>query len=178
MVWLDQLRSDLRQEFGSRPKVMVLATSSLTGEPSARCMICREIDDEGGLWFTTDLRSEKMNDITRRSLAECVAWLAASRKQYRLRGQLLVHTDPAVHQRLWTQLSPATRATFLGGPPGSAVGQVTPTHATDLPSTPPANFGVIRLAADRVELLDLNTDPHTRTRWETVSGWKRSAVNP
>jgi pyridoxamine 5'-phosphate oxidase len=42
----------------------------------------------------------------------------------------------------------------------------------------PAWFLVLRIALERVELLELSGHPHRRRRWRLETGWREESLNP
>ncbi len=192
MEWLKHLRVSLAIEFADRPMIGLLATVSPDHTAAGRCVVLRDVTEDGQLVFTTDSRSEKMSHLSTNSSAECVFWLPTLRLQFRIAGKVSI--DPARRVAIWAKLSPATQDTFFGPPPGTRKDEITDfTDDTDpetaksqsvqsakslLPSSFPAQFAVLGLTPDRVESLDLTTDPHTRVVFSQKSGWQPVAINP
>ena len=178
MNWLQPFRSALHEEFDNHPMVAVLATVSPDGKAAGRCVILREVTDDGRLLFTTDARSVKVSQLAANPSAECVFWLVTLRRQYRVSGRASIESDPATRSRVWGDLSLATRATFFGPPPGKPVDPAhtpTPLHHQ---WGEPESFLVLSLVTDRVESLDLTTHPYTRIEWAGKDDWQRHAINP
>ncbi len=175
MDWLSELRNALAREFADRPIIGVLATVSPEQTAAGRCVVLRELTDSGGLVFTTDARSEKVEHLSANPSAECVFWLPTLRLQFRIGGEAAI--DTASRSVLWAKLSPATQATFFGPPPGVRKGSASPDTKPSL-ADPPACFSVLVLTPDRAESLDLTTDPHTRVEFSEKAGWQPVAINP
>ncbi|MHB8452585.1 MAG: pyridoxine/pyridoxamine 5'-phosphate oxidase, partial [Mycobacteriales bacterium] len=88
--WLAQFRgwlAEAQQEPGiAEPTAMVLATADADGRPSARTVLCKEVD-ERGLVFYTNLRSRKGWELAENPRASVVfPW-------YPLRRQVVVLGD-------------------------------------------------------------------------------------
>jgi pyridoxamine 5'-phosphate oxidase len=180
--WIEVLRAALDDEFGdAQPRVCTLATVDDDGEPVARMVVCRRIDEVGRLYFVSDARSEKNAHLRRLPVAAVVFWLPRRREQIRLRGAFVEILDsldnPPVRQRMWRELSPASRALFAWPQPGAdrvADESAFPRELGDDAAVPPT-FEVIILNPNEVDILDLKPHPHERTRWEGVT---KRRLNP
>ena len=78
MEWLETFWAALDDEFGPRPHVATLATVDRAGDPRARSVVCRTVD-ESGLYFVSDARSGKNGQLRLNVVAEAVFWLSARR---------------------------------------------------------------------------------------------------
>lgn len=174
MIWIARLREDLRREYPDRGPVAVLATATPDGEPTARCVICRGVTDDGRLGFVTDLRSDKIDHLRNQPCVEVVFWLPGLQRQYRIAGDVQIITGRAAAGD-WSDCRPETRRTFFGPPPGEPFD---PTPITADLTKPPPTFAVLYLLPDRVESLDLTADPHIRLRWLKQSQWREQRINP
>jgi PPOX class probable FMN-dependent enzyme len=176
MDWLPEFRAVIQRQ-PAGPLVMTMATID-AGVPRARSMVCREIGDDGRLWFTTDSRSHKVRELRATSVAECVYWSAATRDQFRFLGAVAIETaDIARH---WQVLSDSTRATFLWPAPGEPRDPDNahfPSSAGANPPVPP-HFAAIILTPTEVEQLSLVPHPHRRQRWSAIGEWKALELNP
>lgn len=180
--WLDAFRSALDAEFGPRPRIGTIATVDPSGRPRARSAVCRRVEADGTLAFAVDARSDKVAHARSAPFGEAVFWLPTLREQYRLAGGLEVVEAEGhpLREALWRELSDPARALFFGGTPGEEVtNPADPWPEVVPPSTPiPESFALMRLAADRVEHLDLKANPHRRTLWEATAGWSARAIHP
>jgi pyridoxamine 5'-phosphate oxidase len=176
MDWLREFRAALHKQ-PPGPLVMTLATVD-AGMPRARSVICREVGDDGRLWFTTDSRSHKVRELRETSVAECVYWSAATRDQFRFFGPVAIETENIA--RHWQALTDSTRATFLWPTPGERRDPDTahfPSSAgANLPVPP--NFAMIILTPTDVEHLSLVPHPHRRRRWSASGDWEPIVLNP
>lgn len=181
-VWIDILRAALDDEFGDeKPHVCTFATIDADGDPAARIVICRRIDETGRLYFVSDARSAKNAQLRHHPAAAVVFWLPNRREQFRLRGhsiQILdVLNNPRMRQRMWENLTPASRALFAWPPPGGDRVDDEAAFPRELAAdvAMPPTFEVIIFAPAEVELLDLKPHPHERVRWE---GRTKRRLNP
>jgi pyridoxamine 5'-phosphate oxidase len=176
MNWLTEFRAVLQRQ-PPGPLIMTLATVD-AGTPRARSIICREIGDDGRLWFTTDARSQKVREIRAASIAEAVYWSAATRDQFRFLGPVAIETQNA--DRHWRALTDATRATFLWPSPGEErdpnLAHFPTTASADSPIPP--NFALLILTPTEVEHLSLVPHPHRRRRWSAREAWSAIELNP
>jgi len=190
-AWIESVRQALDREFGDKPRVVVLATVELNvsgsgnamGEPRARCVICRRIDELGNLAFVSDARSEKNAQVRQTPVAEAVFWLPSQRLQYRVRGTVSIDGETSAspdRTNAWTDLSDPSRALFCWPPPGADRAAADSAFAKAISAqTPiPANFELLTLIPTDVELLDLTEHPHRRLRWSAADAWQPRLLNP
>jgi len=178
--WLKILRDSLTRENEDRPTVMILATLSRNGSPRARCVVCRAIDNDGSIWFVSDKRSRKNEQIRMHRTVELVFWLPNLKRQYRVRGEgRIAAPDDARTGSLWHDLPDTTRATFFWPEPG-APKRDDAEFAREIGSDigPPANFQAIAIHPTLVEELDLTSHPHRRQRWRRKTQWRVQQLNP
>jgi pyridoxamine 5'-phosphate oxidase len=176
MDWLTEFRAVLKRQ-PPGPLIMTLATVD-AGAPRARSVICREIGDDGRLWFTTDSRSQKVREIQEAGFAEAVYWSAATRDQFRFHGPIAIDTQEA--DRHWRALTDATRATFHWPPPGEKR-DPDPAHfpsAASADSPVSSHFALLVIRPTDVERLTLIPHPHRRRRWLARDGWAATELNP
>jgi pyridoxamine 5'-phosphate oxidase len=179
---VDLLRAALDEEFGDeKPRVCTFATTDADGQPAARTVICRRIDETGCLYFVSDARSAKNAQLRRHPAAAVVFWLPTRREQYRLRGSSIeildAQNNPRMRQWMWENLTPASRALFAWPPPGGDRVDDETAFPRELAAdvAMPPTFEVIIFEPDEVEMLDLKPHPHERCRWE---GRTKRRLNP
>lgn len=183
-VWRHVLSADLAAHARHPSAHFVqLATLDADGFPANRTLTFRTFGDGGELVFTTDLRSEKCEQIAAGARGEACWYFADARVQWRLRGRVGVagarsRKHQALRERLWSALSASSRQRFLwpvpGQPKGAALAVVPPA-----PSRPPASFGLLILTPVRAERLDLRAAPNRHQRWSPQRGsWPMTELNP
>lgn len=178
--WIEELGVLLEAEFHGRHSLATLATVDAAGEPRARTVIVRQLDERAGsLWITTDGRSQKVAQLARQPIAELVVWTPHERQQFRLHGPIrLVRSGPE-RVEIWQSMSDAARATFAWPNPGQPrrPGEV---FLSGVPATaePPADFTLLVLEPTEVETLELNEHPHARRRWRKQGDWHVERLNP
>jgi len=184
--WLARAKADAAQP---NPNAMVLATVDERGRPSARVVLCKEIDPvRGCIVFYTNYRSRKGRELGSNNRAAVVFHWDHRHRQVRAEGQVeplsAELSDAYFRSRPWQsrlgawaseQSQPvgsraelasnvAAAARRFGIPyagPGSAEPQGV---AVDVPR--PAHWGGYRLYADAVELwVEGEFRIHDRARW-------------
>lgn len=136
-----------------------------SGRPQARMVVLRQADAEKRtLEIHTDIRSGKWLEIAKNSAATVLGFSAASRTQLRLQGTARLHAPGSpIAAEAWDKLSPWTRSTYAGGPPGDA---------TDGETAAPANpdddadgkrfFGVVIFTAESLDWFELRRADNRR----------------
>lgn len=81
--------ADQRVAHPDEPNAMALATASTSGRPSARSVLLKEIDTDGGLVWFTNYESAKAQDLAANPDAEVLfAWIDFAR-QIRVHGSVV-----------------------------------------------------------------------------------------
>ncbi len=153
--WILDVRRRLQAEFAGNPWLCVMATTSSDGSPTARCMVCREIDRDGRLLFVSDRRTRKDDHLRNNPACEICFWLPTERVQVRLGGRVTVmdaETDTFLRQTWWDRLPSENRQIF-----GAA--------AYDVDPPMPVTFELLTLAPDRVEVQDLKLKANQKQVW-------------
>ena len=179
--WLDLFRRALADHYGDRPVIAALATADADGRPRVRHVVCRRVDDDGGLWIAVDARSAKVDQLAAHPHAELAFWLAGDRDQFRARGAAAVLTGPEPDRAaLWRSLSDTARALFAWPPPGTPREPDPARFPAALPpgDAPPPSFAALVIRPDEFEHLALRDHPHLRRIWRAVDGWIGRDVNP
>jgi pyridoxamine 5'-phosphate oxidase len=183
MEWLSILRDALHEEYGwNAARVATLATVDRSDAPHARSVICRRIDDDGQLYFTSDARSDKNSQVHAEPRVELVFWLPRSRTEFRVAGEMRIVSfgqDETLRREIWREMSDESRSIFFWPTPGVAVaGDDVYPEAVSADVNPPANFEILILRPTQVERLVLSVHPHRRRRWRADASWNGVDVNP
>jgi pyridoxamine 5'-phosphate oxidase len=101
--WLAQARTDAAQP---NPNAMVLATVDARGQPSARVVLCKDIDTRSGhIVFYTNYRSRKGRDLEANPRAAVVFHWDHRHRQVRAEGRIELlagaQSDAYFHTRPW-----------------------------------------------------------------------------
>jgi pyridoxamine 5'-phosphate oxidase len=199
--WLAQARLDAAQP---NPNSMVLATVDERGHPSARVVLCKDIDVAGGsLVFYTNYRSRKGRELAENPRAAVVFHWDQRHRQVRIEGpvELLsdAQSDAYFQTRPWQsrigawaseQSQPvASRAALENnvtaaaqrfGIPYAGPGTAEP-EGVSVEVPRPANWGGFRLYADAVELwVQGEFRIHDRARWSRSlpGAWSVTRLQP
>jgi pyridoxamine 5'-phosphate oxidase len=203
--WLAQARVDAAQP---NPNAMVLATVDSRGYPSARVVLCKEIEPQAGtILFYTNYRSRKGRELEANRRAAAVFHWDHRHRQVRAEGEVetlsTAENDAYFRSRAWQSrlgawaseqsqpvasrqsLAAAVTATAhrFGIPydgPGAAEPDVI---AVDIPRPP--HWGGYRLRTDAVELwVEGEFRIHDRARWtrsladRANTVWSASRLQP
>ncbi|MHC4217732.1 MAG: pyridoxamine 5'-phosphate oxidase family protein, partial [Planctomycetota bacterium] len=145
-------------------RVLVMATVCATGAPEARLMVLRGADRRlGKLWFYTDRRSEKVEQLRRQPQITAITYDAEAGVQLRLRGTASVDEAGALADQHWSQVGMAVRVLYASpDTPGRPLRQPDPRlmgvkRSIDAGSeaTARGNFAVIELTVDSIEWLQI-----------------------
>lgn len=195
--WLAQARIDAAQP---NPNAMVLATVDGRGQPSARVVLCKEIDVQAGLIvFYTNYLSRKGRELEANPRAAIVFHWDHRHRQVRAEGRVEpladAQNDAYFRSRAWQsrlgawasrQSEPVDSRKALGdavataalrfGIPYEGPGSAEPENVTtDIPR--PANWGGFRLVVDALELwVEGEFRIHDRARWTRHSA--NEQINP
>jgi pyridoxamine 5'-phosphate oxidase len=156
--WFDQARSAELLE----PNAMTLATSTPTGEPSARIVLLKGFDDAGFVFFT-DYRSRKGTELDANPRAELCLWWDALQRQVRIAGEVV-------------KVSAAESARYFHSRPhGSRIGAWASRQSSTLSSREWLENEVARLAAQHPEGTEVPLPPHWggyRVRPKSLEFWQ------
>jgi PPOX class probable FMN-dependent enzyme len=168
-----------------------LATVGLDGGPAVRTVVFRGFfGGSDTLWFTTDTRSAKFEQVAEDPRAEACWLFREAREQFRLSGRLRLVVEDHPEARLakarlasWGALPTASRLAFSWPDPGAPLAEPRRFRvAAPDPDRPPSTFALLLLEADRVDHLDLRPDPHARIRYERSetepTKWDAFEINP
>lgn len=153
---VQSINSLLEREFGRDPWVCMLATTDEAAKPTVRCMVLREIDADGQLWFVSDRRTRKDDHLRARPDTEVCFWLPGQRIQIRIRGRATVmdaQTDQFFRQMWWDRLSPENRGIFG-------------VCSTDTDALMPGTFELISVTPTEIEVQDLSRDNCPTQVWQ------------
>ena len=188
--WRSPLSSAIHRN-RSKPysRYFQLATITPDGYPSNRTVVFRGFldDDTNRLKIITDARSAKIQDIEHQSIGEICWYFTKTREQFRILGTLQLVTPQETDLNLqkarkitWHNLSDPARSQFAWPNPAQAA---VDKSAFDVeppdPNAPLNNFCLLLLAAQKVDHLQLKSDPQQRCLYNQKDNvWHTQAVNP
>ena len=189
--WRSPLSSAIHRN-RSKPfsRYFQLATVTPQGYPANRTVVFRGFldDEQNQLKIITDSRSAKIQDIEHQSQAEICWYFTQTREQFRIMGNLQLITveenDPKLQQarkNTWHDLSDAARSQFAWPHPAEDAAdkvkfEVEPPNV----DTPLDNFCLLLLTPQRIDHLQLKSDPQQRRLYTLQSDrtWNTKGVNP
>lgn len=192
--WLAQARSDAAQP---NPDSMILATVDGSGHPSARVVLCKDIDAAAGfILFYTNYQSRKGRELKMNPRAAVVFHWDHRHRQVRAEGRVEVLSDAEndayfrtrpwqsrlgawasqqsepVQSRAILAASVAAAARRFGIPYGGPGTQEPQDVDAEVPR--PSHWGGYRLRADAVELwVEGEFRIHDRARWTRTPDLKQ-----
>jgi pyridoxamine 5'-phosphate oxidase len=181
--WRALLRG-AREREGRAPQArwLQLASVAADGSPRVRTLVFRGWAGPAALDLLSDARSAKPAELAHQPALELCWLLPKARSQFRLRGhwqRLPPALEQRERQRHWQALTPSGRAVWGWPAPGEPLdpGAAFPKQLPD-DAPLPEWFLVLRIALERVELLELSGHPHRRRRWRQETGWREEPLNP
>jgi pyridoxamine 5'-phosphate oxidase len=155
----------------------VIASIGNDGLPQLRVMVLRAADrDARQLRFHTDIRANKVAELSDRSALSVLMYDAEAKVQLRLSGAGHVRTDGADIDGIWHEADRFARRCYLAE---AAPGSISSEPTSGLPEwvqgikpeeadlvTARANFAIVLAEIGRLEWLYLATTGHRRARWD------------
>lgn len=147
----------------------VLATIGLDGAPQLRTVVLRAADrKQASLFVHTDARSTKWAEIAARPEIALLFYDPAAKLQLRVAGTAIRHNADEITAAAWARTQPMSRICYqVTHPPGRRI--ETPEEAEfDAAATADgvANFAVLQLTINSIEVLHLAAAGHRRSRFE------------
>jgi len=174
--WLKWFRNGIERV--NAPIALSLATVDRNGDPKVRTVICRRVDDDGGLWFTSDSRSAKNMELAAHPRVAASCLLMDAGLQFQFNGEAKVDRDYERRQAVWKSLKAKTKGTFFGPDPGAERASDDHFVESSNEEDPPDSFSLIILHPSQVELLDVSLTPYLRRRWVHHERWSVLDLNP
>ncbi|QPH55168.1 pyridoxamine 5'-phosphate oxidase family protein [Pontivivens ytuae] len=147
-----------------------LATVGAEG-PAVRTVVLRAADREAG---TLDIHSHrlagKVAELRAEPRAALHVWDAKRSLQMRLAGAATVHVEDAAARAAFDALPEHGRTIYAVSPEPAA--EIDAPSAPAFDADPWAGFALIRLRLERIELLHLGRERHSRAVYERSSGWR------
>lgn len=194
--WKEVMQRALKRNSKNREsKYMQIATVRPDGRPANRTVVFRGfLGDKDQLTFVTDSRSRKVGEIAHNAWGEVAWYLADTREQFRLLGQLHVvsreEQEPALQKaRLvaWKNMSDVGRQQFGWPDPGVDRGEDSSVFKPQAPTKddPVADaFCLVYMDVEEVDHLELSQNQrHTYRKQQQQEGdgdpsWVVRNVNP
>lgn len=188
MTWYEQLQKCMdasNEQVGTTwaQLATVRGDSSgvLSGRPANRTINVRKFNATG-VWFVSDLRSGKADDVLKGNcrFAELCWYFSELKMQFRMSGSLQVDTVETAAR--WAELTPDQRAWWALPKPGSPINEATQReNERILDGDMPPHFCVFHLLVDFVDLLDQKPRPMRReqhSKHNKSGEWSLQLVYP
>ena len=159
--------------------------------PAVRTVVVRFFLNDGRLLISTDMRSEKVQELALNPNCELCWYFTETREQFRLSGRAhVVGADTArldarldkPMQRTWAERSAAARQSYTWPQPMNKRGDEQAFASPALSAEPteiPAHFALLLLDVVTVDYLNIHANPHQRVLFNKLGGqWRGRAVNP
>ncbi len=170
-------------------RYLQLATVRADGRPANRTVVFRGfLENTNHLKFITDIRSQKVEEINFYPWGEICWYFPKTREQFRIAGKLVLvaaeYPDAELcssRRTAWQELSEAARSQFALPPPGEDKADAGAFDSAVPDAIEPlANFCLLLLEPETVDLLELRGEPQNRSLYgRDLSGnWFVREVNP
>ena len=183
-AWRSLLETALQKNTAPEHSFAQLATVRPDGRPANRTLAYRQCLPDNRLVFTTDTRTEKIQDIAHSPLSELCWYLPTTREQFRISGRASLVLAPftgdmaVLAEALWQARSEASRQSFTWPSPAERRAEVAAFMQPVSVAIPPL-FALLLLEPAHVDYLSLATSPHTRSQHARLGRtWTERAVNP
>ena len=161
-----------------------MATVRPDGRPANRTLTFRFFISEDRLLFTADARTEKTQQINCNPWAEACWYFTESRTQFRLSGKLNAVVDSMdqelvqTRQRTWHERTDVSRQSFTWPAAGKPL-SASESFSQPCPAQAPETFALLIFTPERVERLNLHSQPHERIIFTCEQdGWLEQQINP
>ncbi|RAU33633.1 hypothetical protein DBY66_005010 [Pantoea sp. RIT413] len=157
--------------------LMQLASVAENAQPKIRTIVLRDFSlAPASLLFTTDVRSAKVQEMRDNPQVSLLGWDAENSFQLRLEGKAGCVDEGELRRTVWQKLRPAAQQLFYSpDSPGEILDDpdaLRSGHASAPLADPPENFALIRIMIERVESLDVSSEPHQRCEFLLqANGW-------
>ncbi len=170
-------------------RYLQLATVRADGRPANRTVVFRGfLENTNHLKFITDIRSQKAEEIDLYPWGEICWYFPKTREQFRIAGKLVLvvaeYSDPELclsRRRAWQELSEAARNQFAWPHPGEDKAEAGAFDSASPDAIEPlANFCLLLLEPETVDLLELRGEPQNRSLYgrDGEGNWFVREVNP
>ena len=184
---LDRWLADAREAGVEAPMAMTLATAGADGEPSARVVSLKRIEDER-LVFTTALWTRKVEEIRSNPRVAAVFFWPCLGRQVRVEGRAEI-AERALAEELFAERPRSHQLQAHASRQGEEIEDLDQLRSRlealrvelgEAPVPCPEDWGAVRLRPERVELWQEGEDRlHSRRLFEArADGWRQTLLAP
>jgi len=170
-------------------RYFALATVTKNGFPANRMVVFRGfLDNSNKLEIITDIRSQKIEDLSHNSSGEICWYFAKTREQFRISGkiELITANDDnqellKERQKIWQKLSLAGKEQFYWENPRELFIENNEISRVDIDEEKPKeNFCLLLLNPEILDHLELKGNPQNRHIYniDNEEKWHIKKVNP
>jgi len=147
---------------------------------NSRYVVLREVDDGLNLYFHTDNRTAKIDDLKENKSFALVMYHKSKKAQVRINGIATIHNSDQLANKHWENVTGNGKKAY--GPlisPGTIINS--PSEAHKWPNDiDDSNFAVIKAQPFSIEVLQLNKMEHLRAEFNRDSevSWKKKWIAP
>lgn len=184
---LDRWLTDARDAGVEAPMAMTLATAGADGEPSARVVSLKRLDEDR-LVFSTALWTRKVEELRINPRVAAVFFWPALGRQVRIEGRAEI-AERALAEELFAERPRSHQLQVHVSRQGEEIESLDPLRGRleelrgelgEGPVLCPDDWGAVRLRPDRIEFWQEGEDRlHSRTLFEVVAGgWREVLLAP
>lgn len=145
-------------------RFVALATTSENGV-DARYVVVRYIDEELNIFFFTDGRTSKVEQLVSCPDLALLFYHPAKRTQIKILGKALIHSNDEFKAKFWSKIQEDGRKAYNQIlVPGTSIQDPSEAFAWNEPLTD-SNFTLIQITPTVIETLQLNGLEHLRVRF-------------
>lgn len=180
---LDKIRTKAKEELqlGVSEKNHAYRFATLASirnnQPKCRTIVIRAVENNFNIIFYTDSRSDKLEDFQNNPNASALFYNHESLLQLEVRGKAKIISDPEALNLHWKKVKDqSTKDYTTEKGPGTRLKHPDEVEYSD----GNANFSVVELIANEVEILQLKRPNHIRSRFfkDEDSKWIGKFLNP
>ncbi|WP_296619920.1 pyridoxamine 5'-phosphate oxidase family protein [Marivirga sp.] len=146
-------------------RFIILNTIS-EGFPNSRYVVLRKFKTETKeLFFYTDLRSNKINEIKENPIVSVLAYDKQKKCQIKLKGKISIHHQDELTAEHWNSLQGGKESYNNEKQPGKEVDSLEDAHQMKNVYDD-ENFAMLALKVSQAEILQLNGDGHIRALFD------------
>jgi general stress protein 26 len=169
-ITFNEIRLEIQSallEQGHPMRLFYLATQGSENTPKLRTVVLRRITDPLHVWFYTDQRSPKVEEIRRKPQVSALFYHPQKKLQVVLYGVAEAIADTDLQSRLWNELPPHAHMDYQGiSPPGARIAEEgMHNHRAD-PALGNTYFQPVVIRPVRLDVLQLDPEGHIRFIFE------------
>ncbi|MFT6936309.1 MAG: general stress protein 26 [Saprospiraceae bacterium] len=174
-IWTQLIQGENDRKHPFRCGVLGTVSENIS---NLRTVVIRKvIQEENELWFYTDFRSPKVQEIQNNNNITWLFYHSNEQLQLRLYGNAEIIQNTSINQEIWLNLPDYGKSDYLTQhPPGSTLSE---NDKESLNKDFYQNFCIIKTKIKVIDYLRLNRDGHLRAKFEIENNeWKGEWLVP